>query len=56
VGGTAAPTALATLRVSVREAVYLTAAANFANEVRLVLRPPGDHKRVGAAAVPASGL
>jgi pilus assembly protein CpaB len=39
----AGPTALATLRVSLRQAVYLTAADNFAREVRLLARPPGDH-------------
>ena len=43
-----APTALATLRVSARQAVYLTAAANFADEIRLLVRPPGDRKRVGS--------
>jgi pilus assembly protein CpaB len=43
------PTALATLRVSVRQAVYLTAADNFARELRLLARPPGDHSPAGAA-------
>jgi pilus assembly protein CpaB len=52
----AGPTTLATLRVSARQAVYLTAAANFANEVRLLVRPPGDRKRVGTAAVSEGGL
>jgi pilus assembly protein CpaB len=33
---------VATLRVTVRQAVYLTAAQNFAQEVRLLPRPPGD--------------
>jgi pilus assembly protein CpaB len=47
---------LATLRVTAREAVYLTAAANFAHEIRLLVRPPGDRRRVGAAAVSATGL
>jgi pilus assembly protein CpaB len=47
--GTAAPTALATLRVTLRQAVYLTAADNFAREIRLVARPAGDHSRAGAA-------
>jgi pilus assembly protein CpaB len=47
---------LATLRVGARQAVYLTAAANFAQEVRLLVRPPGDRERVGAAAVEAGGL
>jgi pilus assembly protein CpaB len=47
----AGPTGLATLRVSVRQAVYLTAADNFAREVRLLARPPGDHSPAGAAVV-----
>ena len=42
------PTALATLRVTLRQAVYLTAADNFAREIRLLARPPGD--RVDARA------
>jgi pilus assembly protein CpaB len=54
--GGAAPSALATLRVTARQAVYLTAAANFVQEVRLLLRPPGDRKRVGAVTVTGSGL
>jgi pilus assembly protein CpaB len=41
----AGPTALATLR----QAVYLTAADNFAREIRLLARPPGDRSRAGAA-------
>jgi pilus assembly protein CpaB len=45
----AGPPALATLRVSVRQAVYLTAADNFAREVRLLARPPGDGSSAGAA-------
>jgi len=49
-------TALVTLRVTARQAVYLTAAANFAGELRLLLRPRGDRRRVGAAAVEAGGL
>jgi pilus assembly protein CpaB len=43
------PTALATLRVSLRQAIYLTAADNFAREIRLLPRPPGDRSRAGAA-------
>lgn len=35
--------ALATLRVSLRQAIYLTAADNFAREIRLLSRPPRDH-------------
>ena len=37
-------TALATLRVSVRQAVYLAAADNFGHELRLLVRPPGDRR------------
>ena len=44
---TAAPTVLASLRVSIEQAVYLTAADNFAREIRLLPRPPGDHARAG---------
>lgn len=47
--GASAPTALATMRVSVRQAVYLTAADNFAREIRLLSRPPGDRSPAGAA-------
>jgi Flp pilus assembly protein CpaB len=54
--GMAAASALATLRVSVRQAVYLTAAAAFAQEIRLLVRPPGDRERVGAAAVEGGAL
>jgi pilus assembly protein CpaB len=46
--GASGPAALATLRVSVRQAVYLTAADNFAREVRLLARPPGDRSAAGA--------
>jgi pilus assembly protein CpaB len=46
---TGGPTALATLRVTLRQAVYLTAADNFAREIRLLTRPPGDHTPAGAA-------
>jgi pilus assembly protein CpaB len=42
------PTALATLRVSTRQAVYLTAADNFAREIRLLARPSGDRSPAGA--------
>jgi pilus assembly protein CpaB len=54
--GASAPSALATLRVTARQAVYLTAAANFAQEVRLLPRPPGDRKRVGSATVTGGAL
>jgi pilus assembly protein CpaB len=35
-------TAVATLRVTLRQAIYLTEAHNFAREVRLLPRPPGE--------------
>ena len=41
------PTVLATLRVSVRQAIYLTVADNFAREIRLLSRPPGDPSPAG---------
>ena len=46
-----AATALATLRVSLRQAVYLAAAENFGHEVRLLMRPPGDGRHGGAFSV-----
>ncbi|MEA2481811.1 MAG: pilus assembly protein CpaB [Thermoleophilaceae bacterium] len=50
------PTATATLRVTLREAVYLTAAQNFAREIRLLARAPGDRRRGGALEVPGAAL
>jgi pilus assembly protein CpaB len=44
-------TALATLRVTLRQAVYLTAAESFGREVRLLVRPPGDRRSEGPVAV-----
>jgi len=41
--------ALATLRVTLRQAIYLTAADNFAREIRLLARPPRDRSRAGGA-------
>lgn len=52
----ATATAVATLRVTLRQAVYLTAAQNFAREVRLLSRPPGDSRRAGRTVVGAAGL
>lgn len=48
--------AIATLRVTLRQAVYLTAAQNFAREVRLLPRPPGDRRRTAATTASASDL
>ena len=54
--GGATPTATATLRVTLRQAVYLTAAQNFAREVRLLPRPPNDSRRSGKTVVEAGSL
>jgi pilus assembly protein CpaB len=48
--------ATAALRVSLRQAVLLTAAQNFARELRLVPRPGGDRRRIGAVGVSSSGF
>jgi pilus assembly protein CpaB len=53
-GAAARAGALATLRVTARQAVYLAAAENFAREVRLLVRPPGDRAR-GAGTVVGAG-
>ena len=47
---------MATLRVTLAQAVYLTAAGNFAREVRLLPRPAGDRRRAGRSSVGAEGL
>jgi pilus assembly protein CpaB len=49
-------TAVATLLVTARQAVYLTAAETFAHEVRLLTRPPGDRRRTGHVAVSEAEL
>jgi pilus assembly protein CpaB len=48
--------AMATLRVSLRQAVLLTAAGNFARELRLVPRPTGDRRQLPATAITAADL
>jgi pilus assembly protein CpaB len=55
-GARTAASATATLRVSLRQAVYLTAAQNFAREVRLLPRPPGERGRNGRTVFGADGL
>lgn len=47
---------LATLRVSLRQAVYLTASQSFAREIRLLPRPGGEPRGAGSPSVSASGL
>ncbi len=42
---------IATLRVTLRQAVYLTAAQNFAQEVRLLPRPAGDRGGAGELSI-----
>ena len=48
--------AVATLRVPLRDAVYLTAATSFGRDARLLVRPPGDRTRAGRLAYAAPGL
>jgi pilus assembly protein CpaB len=55
-GATGAADARATLRVTLRQAAYLTAAENFAREVRLLVRPPGERGRAGSVSVGAGEL
>jgi pilus assembly protein CpaB len=55
-GAARAATATATLRVTLKQAVYLSAAENFAREVRLLPRPPGDRGKRGREAVSAGDL
>jgi len=42
------PRIAASLRVTLRQAVYLAAAQSFARELRLLPRAQGDHRRSGA--------
>jgi pilus assembly protein CpaB len=55
-GASQTATGQAVLRVSTQQAVYLTAAQNFAREVRLLPRPPGDRDRAGRQAIAAGQL
>lgn len=52
----AGASAVATLRTTLRQAVYLTAAQSYAREIRVLPRPPGDRRRVGRATVGANDL
>jgi pilus assembly protein CpaB len=49
--GETGPQVAATLRVTVRQAVYLAAAGAFAREIRLLPRAAGDHRTTGPQAV-----
>jgi pilus assembly protein CpaB len=55
-GGERGPRATATLRTTLRQAATLTAAQNFAREVRVVPRAPGDSARLGNVSVSAEEL
>lgn len=57
-GDPAAPStgATAALRVTVEQAVMLTAAENFAQEIRLLMRSPQDRRRIGPTSVRAADL
>jgi pilus assembly protein CpaB len=50
------PGAVATLRVSLRQAVLLVAAQNFARELRLVPRAAGDRGRISAVSISLADL
>ena len=50
-GDGAAPQVAATLRVTVKQAVYLAAAGAFAREIRLLPRAPGDHRVAGTTVI-----
>lgn len=56
-GGSAGrATTVATLRVTLRQAVFLTGAQSFARELRLLVRAPGDRRPAPPLAVQAGGL
>ncbi len=55
-GAAAHATAYATLRVNLRQAVYLTAAQSFARELRLLVRAPGDRRSAPALSVDGGRL
>lgn len=54
--GAAVASTRASLRVTVKQAVLLTSAQNFAREVRLLARSPEDRKRVRPTSVNGAGL
>src|SRR4051794_2507001 len=55
-GAAAHATTTATLRVTLRQAIYLTAAQSFAREVRLLTRAHGDRRPAPPLSVQESGL
>jgi Flp pilus assembly protein CpaB len=48
--------AIATLRVAVRQAVFLTAATSFGRDARLLVRSPGDRAPAGRIGYAAPGM
>ena len=48
--------AIATLRVPVKQAVFLTAATSFGRDARLLIRPPGDRSPAGRIGFAAPGM
>jgi pilus assembly protein CpaB len=50
-GDASGPLVAATLRVGVRQAVFLAAAQSFAREIRLLVRAPGDRRHDGGVRV-----
>ena len=50
------PRVAASLRVSVRQAVFLAAAQSFARDIRLLPRASGDERRGAAGLAVGSGL
>jgi pilus assembly protein CpaB len=55
-GDDRAPDGRVTLRATLRQAVLLTAADNFAREIRVVPRAMGDQRRLMPISISASGL
>jgi pilus assembly protein CpaB len=47
---------VATLRVTLRQAVFLTAAQSFAREIRLLVRPPGERRAAHGTVVDSGSL
>jgi pilus assembly protein CpaB len=54
--GASGQTMLATLRVTLRQAVFLSAAQSFAREIRLLPRAPNERRRVGPLAIDSGSL
>ncbi len=55
-GSAGGPQILVSLLVTPRQAVYLTAAQNFAKQITVLPRPDGDTARIGPLSVSKSGL